>query len=125
MRLSGTLLLLLAATLTTSSYTYAQDPSAGVACCRSLAAKTEILGKVLSMCRHVVVLWWALSILAPAVAWSQEPATREEADRQRREQQGKEVKPFEPTGLKKAMDFAETRAIFLLDREAFTRSSVP
>ena len=66
-----------------------------------------------------MVLWWAVLILAPAVAWSQEPTTREEADRQRREQQAKEVKPFEPTGLKKAMDFAETRAIFLLDREGF------
>ena len=65
------------------------------------------------------VLCLTLSIFAPTVAWAQEPQTREEADRQRREQQAKESTPFEPNGLKRAMDFAETRAIFLLDREGF------
>src|SRR5262245_24242484 len=69
------------------------------------------------MFRYVVM--WALVILAPGVAWSQEPATREEADRQRREQQAKAAKPFQPSGFERAMNFAETRAIFLLDREGF------
>jgi hypothetical protein len=68
------------------------------------------------MHRHVV-LCWALVIVAPTVAWSQEPATREEADRQRREQQAKEVKSYQPGGLERAMNFAENKAIFLLDRE--------
>ena len=61
----------------------------------------------------------ALPILASGVAWSQEPSTREEADRQRREQKAKEVKPYEPNGLERALDFAEDRAIFILDREGF------
>jgi outer membrane protein assembly factor BamA len=58
-----------------------------------------------------------LPILASSAAWSQEPATREEADRQRREQKVKQVKQYEPNGLERAMDFAEDRAIFILDRE--------
>ncbi len=65
------------------------------------------------------VLSLALSILTSSVAWSQEPATREEADRQRREQKAKEVKPYEPNRLERAMNFAEDKAIFILDREGF------
>jgi surface antigen Omp85-like protein len=61
----------------------------------------------------------SLSALAASPAWAQEPSTREEADRRRREQQAKEATPFEPNGLKRAMDFAEDRAIFILDREGF------
>ena len=38
-----------------------------------------------------IVLFLTLSILASSAAWAQEPQTREEADRQRREQQAKEV----------------------------------
>src|SRR5262245_61166014 len=59
------------------------------------------------------------SILTPGAAWSQEPATREEADRQRREQQAKQVTAYQPNGLERALDFAEDRAIFILDREGF------
>jgi outer membrane protein assembly factor BamA len=68
---------------------------------------------------RVAVLSVTLSILASSVAWSQEPSTREEADRQRREQQAKEVKPYEPNRLERALDFAEDKAIFILDREGF------
>ena len=68
---------------------------------------------------RVAVLSLTLPILASSVAWSQEPATREEADRQRREQQAKEVKPYEPNRVEKAIDFAEDKAIFILDREGF------
>ena len=68
---------------------------------------------------RVAVLSLALPILASGVAWSQEPSTREEADRQRREQQAKEVKPYEPNGLERALNFAENKAIFILDREGF------
>ena len=68
---------------------------------------------------RVAVLSLTLPILASSVAWSQEPATREEADRQRREQQAKEVKPYEPNRVERAIDFAEDKAIFILDREGF------
>jgi hypothetical protein len=59
------------------------------------------------------------SMLAPGTAWSQEPETRQEADRQRREQQAKEARSYQPNGLERALDFAENRAIFILDREGF------
>ena len=68
---------------------------------------------------RVVMLSLSLSVLAAGVAWSQEPSTREEADRQRREQRAKEVEPYEPNGLERALDFAEEKAIFILDREGF------
>ena len=68
---------------------------------------------------RVAVLSLTLPVLASGVAWSQEPSTREEADRQRREQKAKEVKPYEPKGLERALDFAEEKAIFILDREGF------
>jgi outer membrane protein assembly factor BamA len=60
-----------------------------------------------------------LSILEAGPAWSQDPQTREEADRQRREQQAKETVPYQPNGLERAIDIAEDRAIFILDREGF------
>jgi outer membrane protein assembly factor BamA len=68
---------------------------------------------------RVALLSLTLPILVSSVAWSQEPATREEADRQRREQQAKEVKPYEANRVEKALDFAEDKAIFILDREGF------
>ena len=66
---------------------------------------------------RAALLSLALPILASSVAWSQEPATREEVDRQRREEKAKETKPYEPNGFEKAIDFAEDKAIFILDRE--------
>jgi outer membrane protein assembly factor BamA len=68
---------------------------------------------------RVALLSLTLPILASSVAWSQEPSTREEADRQRREQQAKEVKPYEPNRVERALDFAEDKAMFILDREGF------
>ena len=68
---------------------------------------------------RVAVLTLALLIFASSVAWSQDPSTRAEADRQRREQRAKEAKPYESNGLERALDFAEERAIFILDREGF------
>ena len=68
---------------------------------------------------RVAVLSMTLPILASSVAWSQDPSTREEADRQRREQQAKEVKPYEPNRVERAIDFAEDKAVFILDREGF------
>jgi outer membrane protein assembly factor BamA len=61
----------------------------------------------------------ALLALGASVARAQEPQTREEADRQRREEQAKAVAPYQPNGVERAMDFAEDKAIFILDREGF------
>ena len=70
------------------------------------------------MLRFVVVSL-TLAVLASGEALAQEPQTREEADRQRREQQAKEVGVYQPNGVERAMDFAEDKAIFILDREGF------
>jgi hypothetical protein len=66
---------------------------------------------------RVVLLSLTLLYLLPGVAIAQEPQTREEADRQRREQQSKDVTPYKPNGVERALDFAEDKAIFILDRE--------
>ena len=68
---------------------------------------------------RAALLSLALPILTSSVAWSQEPSTREEADRQRREQAAKEVEPYEPNRAERALKFAEDKAIFILDREGF------
>jgi hypothetical protein len=68
---------------------------------------------------RVMLLSLTLPILASGVARAQEPSTREEADRQRREQKAKEVTPYEPNRLERALNFAEEKAIFILDREGF------
>src|SRR4029450_8902512 len=57
--------------------------------------------------------------LAANAAWSQEPSTREEADRLQREQKAKNLKPYEPNRLERWMRFSEDKAIFILDREGF------
>jgi outer membrane protein assembly factor BamA len=61
----------------------------------------------------------ALTVLGTTAAWSQQPATREEANRQRREQNVSEVKAYQPNRLERAIDFAEEKGIFILDREGF------
>src|SRR4029453_13020357 len=68
---------------------------------------------------RVHVLCLLLVVAPPTASWAQEPQTREEADRRRREQQTKEVTPYKPNAVERAMDFAEEKAIFILDREGF------
>ena len=65
------------------------------------------------------LLTLALTCLAADVAFAQEPATRAEADRQRREEKAAQTKAYEPNGVERAIKFAETKAIFILDREGF------
>jgi hypothetical protein len=65
------------------------------------------------------VLTLALLCLVTDVASSQEPATRAEADRRRREEKEAQAKPYEPNGVERAIKFAETRGVFILDREGF------
>jgi hypothetical protein len=67
--------------------------------------------------RRVVLLNLIFLAVIPGTAIAQESQTREEADRRRREQQAKEVTPYKPKGLERALDFAEDKAIFILDRE--------
>ena len=76
-----------------------------------MTVKRKCIAKTLTPMFRVALLSLTLPILASGVAWSQEPSTREEADRQRREQQAKEVKPYEPNGLERARNFAEEKAI--------------
>lgn len=68
------------------------------------------------------VALWLLStilVLASTTVRSQEASTREEADRQRREEKAKDLRPYEPNRLERWMDFAQDKAIFILDREGF------
>src|SRR4030095_13247045 len=65
------------------------------------------------------VLTLVLSCLVADVAFSQESATRTEADRKRREEKAAQTKPYEANGVERAIKFAETKGIFILDREGF------
>jgi surface antigen Omp85-like protein len=58
-------------------------------------------------------------LVALPAASAQEPATRAEADRQRREKKQAAAKPYQPNRFERAMHFAEERAVFILDREGF------
>jgi Tyrosine phosphatase family len=69
--------------------------------------------------RAPATLALALSCLLTDAAFAQEPATRAEADRKRREENAAQTKPYEPNGVERAIKFAETRGIFILDREGF------
>jgi len=60
-----------------------------------------------------------IAVSAASSAVAQDPATRADADRQRREEKAREVRPYEPGGLERAMAFAEDKAIFIVDREGF------
>jgi outer membrane protein assembly factor BamA len=64
----------------------------------------------------VVSFLW-LIVMFPILASAQEPQTREEADRERREQRAKEVAVYQPNGFERTLDFVEDRAVFILDRE--------
>ena len=66
-----------------------------------------------------VILGFFVIVLATRVSFAQEPQTREEADRQRREQQAQEATAYKPNGLERGLNFAEDKAIFILDREGF------
>jgi outer membrane protein assembly factor BamA len=54
-----------------------------------------------------------------AIAMAQEPATRAEADRRKREEKDTHTEPYSQNAFEKGMHFAEEKAIFILDREGF------
>jgi Omp85 superfamily domain len=60
-----------------------------------------------------------ICLLATPSASAQEPATRAEADRQRRQEKAAHAEPYEPSGFEKAMHLFEERAIFVVGREGF------
>lgn len=69
--------------------------------------------------RHLVGLTLTVCLSASSVFAQQEPQTRAEADRQRREEKQQALEPYKASAFERAMDFAEERAVFLLDREGF------
>ena len=71
------------------------------------------------MAQVAVLLSLLILILTSIAVSAQEPETREEADRRRREQQAKIAVPYKSNTVERAMDFAEDKAIFILDREGF------
>src|SRR5262245_35436905 len=58
-------------------------------------------------------------VAAAPAAFSQEPATRAEADRQLREEKARDAKPYEPGGFERAMHYVEERGLFLAGRDGF------
>src|SRR5262245_15022942 len=74
--------------------------------------------RVIMRCPLAIAIAALAAWLAAApVAWSQEPATRAEADRQRRDEKARDAKPYEPGGFERAMHYVEERGIFLVGRE--------
>jgi outer membrane protein assembly factor BamA len=67
------------------------------------------------LARLTLLMW----LSAASTAFPQEPATRAEADRQRREEKSRKVEPYRPNRVERAISFAEERAIFIVDREGF------
>lgn len=63
----------------------------------------------------------ALAIcLSASAAFAQDaPATRAEADRQAREEKAATAEPYQRNAVERAIDFAEDRGVFLIDREGF------
>lgn len=66
--------------------------------------------------RQLVVLV-AVCLLACTSVFAQEPATRADLDRQRREEKARALRPHQPNRVERAIRFAENNALFLLDRE--------
>jgi Omp85 superfamily domain len=72
-----------------------------------------------SRAHHVSALALMIWFLATASAFAQEPASRAEADRQRRQEKASHAEPYEQNGFEKAMHLFEEKAIFVVDREGF------
>jgi hypothetical protein len=67
--------------------------------------------------RHLAGLSVVAWLAAVPSGLAQEPASRVEADQQRREEKSRSLEPYKPSGFEHAMQFAEERAIFILGRE--------
>lgn len=74
------------------------------------------------MVRHriaVITLTLAAAFAAVSLSFAQEPATRAEADKRRREEKAQNAKPYTPGRFERAMHFVEERAVFISDRDGF------
>jgi outer membrane protein assembly factor BamA len=60
-----------------------------------------------------LLMWFGAELLA----FSQEPTSRAEADRRRREEKEKRAEPYKPGGLERAMRLFEQKAVFVIGRE--------
>lgn len=69
--------------------------------------------------RKAAILALTSFLLSTAAAFAQEPATREEADRRRRDEKNSETTPHKPGTIERALNIFERRAVFVLDREGF------
>ncbi len=69
--------------------------------------------------RHLVELTLVVCLSATSAVAQDTPQTRAEAERQAREEHERAVVPYKPNTFERAMDFAEDRAVFLIDREGF------
>jgi Omp85 superfamily domain len=67
----------------------------------------------------VPLLTLPIWLTAATSSLAQEPDTRAEADRQRREEKNRNVQPYKQNGFERAMHFVEEKAIFLIGREGF------
>jgi hypothetical protein len=64
----------------------------------------------------LTLIVWMASV---SLAVSQEPATRAEVDRQRREEKQRNARPYEQNGFERTMHFVEEKGIFIIGREGF------
>ncbi|HZA33587.1 MAG TPA: hypothetical protein VE505_01605, partial [Vicinamibacterales bacterium] len=62
-----------------------------------------------------VLIVWLMSV----ATYAQEPATRAEADRARREDKAANLQEYRPNAFERTMKFFEEKGVFLLDREGF------
>lgn len=65
---------------------------------------------------RLTLLTW---LAAASFASAQEPSTRAQADRQRREEKSQNVEAYKPNGLERAMHLVEERGVFINGREGF------
>jgi hypothetical protein len=63
----------------------------------------------------LLVMW----LIGTSPAFAQQPATRADADRERRAAKNNALEPYQPGGFERAMHFVEEKAIFITGREGF------
>ena len=84
-----------------------------VRCC----ARRCVWRKIGLPMKRLVGLISLICLVTGFPAFAQEPATRAEADRQRREEKSRSLQPYNPGRLERAMHFVEERAVFIVGRE--------
>jgi outer membrane protein assembly factor BamA len=75
----------------------------------------QITGRILN--GWTIGLALLMSLPGGSLAFSQEPATRAEADRRRREEKDQHLEPYKPGRVERAMRLVEEKQVFLSGRE--------